>query len=67
MFFQSCIILPVVEEQGRTCGGQAKVEALRINLNVEGCGIVVAAPVQASSHAPLFLSLQIVKNMMRLL
>ena len=28
--------LPVVEEQGRTCGGQAKVEALRINLNVEG-------------------------------
>jgi hypothetical protein len=36
MFFQACIILPVVEEQGRTCGGQAKVEALRINLNVEG-------------------------------
>jgi hypothetical protein len=32
-----------------------------------GCGIVVAAPVQASSHAPLFLSLQLVKNMLRLM
>ena len=31
----------------------AKAAALRINLNIEGCGIV-AAPVHAPSRAPLF-------------
>jgi hypothetical protein len=35
----------------------AKAAALRINLNVEGCGIV-AAPVHAPSHAPLLPLLQ---------
>jgi hypothetical protein len=52
--FQASCILPVDEEQSRTRGGQAV--ALRINLNVEGCGIA-AAPVHAPSRAPLLLPL----------
>jgi hypothetical protein len=49
--FQARGILPVAEENkvGLTA---AKAAALRINLNVEGCGIV-AAPVHAPSRAPL--------------
>jgi hypothetical protein len=39
----------------------AKVVALRINLNVEGCGIV-AAPVHAPSCAPLLLPLVLSHN-----
>jgi hypothetical protein len=46
--------LPVAERQSRTRGGQAA--AFRINLNVEGCGIV-AAPMHAPSRAPLLLPL----------
>ncbi len=34
----------------------SKAAALRINLNIQGCGIV-AAPVHAPSHAPLLLPL----------
>jgi hypothetical protein len=42
----------------KTCSGlaAAKAAALRINLNVEGCGIV-AAPVHVPSRAPLLLPL----------
>jgi hypothetical protein len=36
--------------------------ALRINLNVEGCGIV-AAPVHAPSRAPLLLPLLLSHNL----
>ena len=39
----------------------AKAAALRINLNVVGCGIV-AAPVHAPSRAPLFLPLLLSHN-----
>jgi hypothetical protein len=35
--------------------------ALRINLNIQGCGIV-AAPVHAPSHAPLLLPLLLSHN-----
>jgi hypothetical protein len=48
-FVSSAGLLPVAQEQSRTRGNQAA--ALRINLNVEGCGIV-AAPVHAPSRAP---------------
>ncbi len=54
-------LLPVVEEKSRTRGGQAA--ALRINLNVQDCGIV-AAPVHAPSRAPLRLPLLISMMMM---
>ena len=40
----------------------AKAAALRINLNVEGCGIV-AAPVHAPSRAPLLLPLLLSHNL----
>ena len=40
----------------------AKAAALRINLNVEGCGIV-AAPVHATSRAPLLLPLLLSHNL----
>jgi hypothetical protein len=40
----------------------AKAKALRINLNVEGCGIV-AAPVHAPSRAPLLLPLLLSHNL----
>jgi hypothetical protein len=40
----------------------AKVAALRINLNVQGCGIV-AAPVHAASRAPLLLPLLLSHNL----
>jgi hypothetical protein len=40
----------------------AKAAALRINLNVEGCGIV-AAPVHAPSRAPLLLPLLVSHNL----
>ena len=40
----------------------AKAAALRINLNVEGCGIV-AAPMHAPSDAPLLLSLLLSHNL----
>ena len=40
----------------------AKAAALRINVNVEGCGIV-AAPVHAPSRAPLFLPLLLSHNL----
>ena len=40
----------------------AKAAALRINLNVEGCGIV-AAPVHAPSRAPLLLPLLFSHNL----
>jgi hypothetical protein len=40
----------------------AKAAALRINLNVEGCGIV-AAPVYAPSRAPVLLSLLLSHNL----
>ena len=40
----------------------AKAAALRINLNVEGCGIV-AAPVQAPSRAPLLPPLLLSHNL----
>jgi hypothetical protein len=40
----------------------AKVAALRINLNVEGCGIV-AAPVHAPSRAPHLLPLLLSHNL----
>jgi hypothetical protein len=49
--FQALCILPVAEEQSPALAA-AKAAALRINLNVEGCGIV-AAPVHAPSCAPL--------------
>jgi hypothetical protein len=39
----------------------SKAAALRINLNVQGCGIV-AAPVHAPSHAPLLLLLLLSHN-----
>ena len=54
-------LLPVVEGKSRTRGGQAA--ALRINLNVQDCGIV-AAPVHAPSRAPLRLPLLISMMMM---
>jgi hypothetical protein len=40
----------------------AKAAALRININVEGCGIV-AAPVHAPSRAPLLLPLLLSHNL----
>jgi hypothetical protein len=40
----------------------AKAAALRINLNVEGCGIV-AAPVHAPSRTPLLLPLLLSHNL----
>ena len=40
----------------------AKAAALRINLNVEGCGIL-AAPVHAPSPAPLLLPLLLSHNL----
>jgi hypothetical protein len=40
----------------------AKAAALRINLNVEGCG-VVAPPVHAPSRAPLLLPLLFSHNL----
>ena len=40
----------------------AKAAALRVNLNVEGCGIV-AAPVHAPSRAPLLLPLLLSHNL----
>jgi len=40
----------------------SKAAALRINLNVEGCGIV-AAPVHAPSRAPLLLPLLLSHNL----
>ena len=40
----------------------AKAAALRINLNVEGCGIL-AAPVHAPSRAPLLLPLLLSHNL----
>jgi hypothetical protein len=58
--FQARGILSVAEEQSRTRGGQAA--ALRINLNVEGRGIV-AAPVHAPSRAPLLLPLLLSHNL----
>jgi hypothetical protein len=42
----------------------AKAAALRINLNVEGCGIV-AAPVHAPCRAPLLLPLLLSHNLPR--
>ena len=39
----------------------SKAAALRINLNIQGCGIV-AAPVHAPSRAPLFLPLLLSHN-----
>ena len=39
-----------------------KAAALRINLNVDGCGIV-AAPVHTPSHAPLLLPLLLSHNL----
>ena len=53
-------ILPVAEEQSRTRDCQAVV--LRINLNVEGCGIV-AAPVHAPFRAPPLLPLLLSHNL----
>ena len=41
----------------------AKAAALRINLNVEGCGIVATAPVHAPSRAPLVLPLLLSHNL----
>ena len=49
-----CCILPRPEEQSQTQGPASKAAVLRINLNVEGCGIV-AAPVHVPSLAPLLL------------
>ncbi len=43
---------------------KAKAVALRINLDVEGCGIV-AAPVHAPSSAPLLLPLLLSHNLPR--
>ena len=40
----------------------AKAAALRINLNVQGCGIV-AAPVHTPSHSPLLLHLLLSHNL----
>jgi hypothetical protein len=57
---QAHSILPVSEEQSRTRGSQST--ASRINLNVEGCGIV-AAPVHAPSRAPLLLPLLLSHNL----
>ena len=42
--------------------GLAAAKAMRINLNVEGCGIV-AAPVHAPSRAPLLLPLLLSHNL----
>jgi hypothetical protein len=47
--FQARGILPVAEEQSRTRGGQSG-GITKINLNVEGCGLV-AAPMHAPSRA----------------
>jgi hypothetical protein len=52
--------LPVAEEQSRTRGSQSG--GVRINLNVEGCGIV-AAPVHAPSRAPFLLPLLLSHNL----
>ena len=41
----------------------AKAAALRINLNVEGCGIVATAPVHTPSRASLPLSLLLSHNL----
>ena len=41
----------------------AKAAALRINLNVEGCGIIATAPVHAPSRAPLVLPLLLSHNL----
>jgi hypothetical protein len=62
--FQARGILPVAEEQSRTRGGQSstKAAAVRINLNVEGCG-VVAPPLRAPSRAPLLLTLLLSHNL----
>jgi hypothetical protein len=57
--FRILWILPVAEEQSQT---RVKAAALRINLNVEGCGIV-AAPVHAPSRAPLLLPLLLSHNL----
>jgi len=43
---------------------KAKAAALRINLDVEGCGIV-AAPVHAPSSSPLLLPLLLSHNLPR--
>ena len=40
----------------------SKAAALRINLNIQGCGIV-AAPVHAPSRAPLLLPLRLSHNL----
>ena len=55
-------ILPVAEEQSRTRGSQSG--GVRINLNVEGCGIV-AAPVHAPSRAPFLLPFLLSHNLPR--
>ena len=47
-------ILQRPEEQSRTGGRSAKAAALRVNLNVQGCGIV-APPMHAPSRTPLLL------------
>ena len=58
--FQARGILPPAEEQSRTRGNQSG--GVRINLNVEGCGIV-AAPVHAPSRAPLLPPLLLSHNL----
>jgi hypothetical protein len=54
---------PVIKTHTRTRGGHAaKTAVLRINLNVEDCGIV-AAQVHAPSRAPLLLPLLLSHNL----
>ena len=48
--------------KGKVGLAAAKAAALRINLNVEGCGIV-AAPVHAPSRTPLLLPLLLSHNL----